>query len=61
MRMMSTREWGWAVLLTILVILLVMFAIIKMQEEKDECEERGGRIVKLRNSRDGAWFCQEPK
>lgn len=53
------REWWWSILLCVIIIALVVVAVIRTQQLKDDCEERGGRVVDMNNSRDGSWFCQE--
>jgi hypothetical protein len=46
-------------LLVLIIVALVAAVIWADRFRRSECEDRGGRVIHIQNSRDASWFCQE--
>lgn len=56
---MKSRDHGFEILTVVVAIIFIAFYFLYQGQEKRRCENRGGRVVEMRSTDTGSWFCQE--
>ena len=56
---MKSRDHGFEIIAAIAVIAFLALYFLYQSQEKDRCRDRGGRVVEIRASDSGGWFCQQ--